>query len=277
MGKVTEIIALAFDFDDTLVPDSTTKLLQKHGINTDSFWKVQAKELIDQGYDPPLAYLKLILDNVGAGKPLALDSDFHPGIPEFFDDIRDLVRKSSGIEVEFYIISGGLQPVVEGSAIVRKHFNGVYGCQLAGDTDDGVLKYVKRCITFTEKTRYLFEINKGIDQNESRTKPHLVNKYVDDRDRKIPFSNMIYVGDGLTDIPCFSLIQKSKGKAFGVFDPSSQSKAKAALEEFLQPNRVTSMHSPRYGPDDDLGSLLRASVSSLCLEIQVQRGSPKRS
>jgi hypothetical protein len=133
---------------------------------------------------------------------------------------------------------------VEGSNIVKKYFSGVYGCQLAGDTEDGVLRYIKRCITFTEKTRYLFEINKGIKPEESKSRPHLVNKYVADKDRTIPFRNMIYVGDGMTDIPCFSLLQKNKGKAFGVFDPSSESKAKLALEEFLEPNRVTGMYSP---------------------------------
>jgi phosphoserine phosphatase len=290
MSKVTEILALIFDFDDTLVPDSTTRLLRDRGIDTDYFWGVQAKELIKQGYDQPFAYLKLMFDNIGVGKPLGnltnseltefgatLDSSFHPGLPGFFDDIRRQVKdKHEDIDVEFYIISGGLQAVVEGSAIVKQYFSGVYGCQLAGDTEDGVLKYIKRCITFTEKTRYLFEINKGIDARESSSKPHLVNKYLADKNRKIPFRNMIYVGDGMTDIPCFSLVQRFKGKAFGVFDPSSESKAKLALEEFLEPHRVTGMHSPNYGKNGDLGIFLRAAVTSRCLEIEVDRRSPQR-
>ena len=229
MSQVTEVIALIFDFDDTLVPDSTTKLLHAHGIDTDKFWGVQAKELIQQGYDQALAYLKLILDNIGDGKPLGnltnemlrrfgatLDADFHTGLPDFFDDVRNQVKQHQGIDVEYYIISGGLQPVVEGSEIVHRYFSGVYGCELAGGTEDGVSKNVRRCITFTEKTRYLFEINKGINPKESRSRPHLVNKYVPEEKRRIPFRNMIYVGDGMTDIPCFSLLQKFKGKAFGV-------------------------------------------------------------
>jgi hypothetical protein len=113
-------------------------------------------------------------DNIGEGKPLGLfklrqfggtlDVDFYPGLPDFFDDVRnDVAKNYKNIQVEFYIISGGLYEVVKGSALVQKYFNAVYGCHLTGDTEDGVLKYVKRSITFTEKTRYIFEIHKGLD------------------------------------------------------------------------------------------------------------------
>jgi hypothetical protein len=87
---------------------------------------------------------------------------------------------------------------------------------------------------------------------------------------------MVYVGDGMTDIPCFSLVQKFKGKAFGVFDASSESKAKLALEEFLEPNRVTGMYSPNYTKNGDLGIFLRAAAASRCLEIELDRRSPRR-
>jgi len=285
MSQVTEIVAIIFDFDDTLLPDSTTMLLKSHGIDTDKFWGTQAKELIQQGYDPPTAYLNLILSNIGEGKPLGLltnrklvefgatlDSSFHAGIPQFFDDVRaDVKAIFKNIEVEFYIVSAALQSVMEGSGIVQKHFRAVYGCQLAGDSEDGPLKYIKRCITFTEKTRYLFEINKGIDPADSAVNPLLVNKLFSEQERRIPFTNIIYVGDGLTDIPCFSLVKKSKGLAFGVFDPTRKDKTELALKEFLQPNRVVSMHSPKYTPDSEMGAMLRTAVASRCLDIQLQR------
>jgi haloacid dehalogenase-like hydrolase len=285
MSHVTEIVALVFDFDDTLLPDSTTMLLKSHGIDTDKFWGTHARELIQQGYDPPMAYLNLILANIGEGKPLGLltnrklfefgatlDSSFHAGLPQFFDDVRnDVKTRFKDIEVEFYIVSAGLQPVMEGSAIVRENFRAVYGCQLDGDTEEGPLKYIKRCVTFTEKTRYLFEINKGIDPKESATHPLLVNKFISEEQRRIPFTNIIYVGDGLTDIPCFSLVKKFKGLAFGVFDPTKRDKTELALREFLQPNRVVSMHAPKYTPDSELGAMLRTAVANRCLDIQLQR------
>src|SRR6266568_3089405 len=100
MSQVTDIVAVVFDFDDTLVPDSTTMLLKSYGIDTDDFWGKQAKELIQQGYDPPTAYLNLILKNIGEGKPLGLltnqkltefgstlDKHFHAGLPQFFEEV----------------------------------------------------------------------------------------------------------------------------------------------------------------------------------------------
>ena len=285
----TDIVALIFDFDDTLVPDSKSKLLKEHGIDPAEFWQVQARKLIDQGYDPPAAYLKLLLDNVGQGEKLgdltnaklrqfgrSLDDDFYPGIPEFFDEIEADVRANyKNIVVEFYIISGGLYEIAKGSKISDR-FKAIYGCHLAGDTEDGVLKYVKRSITFTEKTRYIFEIHKGVKPEESLRNPELVNKFYAPEQRRIPLKNMIYVGDGLTDIPCFSLIKKNGGIPFGVFDPKSEKKTKQALEEFLQTDRVLGMHAPDYSRGHELGMMLRVAVANKCSEIQLDRLQPRR-
>lgn len=128
-------------------------------------------------------------------------------------------------------------------------------------------RYIRRCVSFTEKTRYLFEINKGIPQGESSKNPYLVNKAVAESDRRVPFENMIYVGDGLTDIPCFSVVGMGHGFAFGVFDPSEEGKAKRALTEFLEPKRVVSMHKPAYRSDDELGSILRVTVATIATRI----------
>jgi hypothetical protein len=285
----TEIVALIFDFDDTLVPDSTTKFLKASGIDINKFWQ-DARSLVAFGYDQPSAYLKLLLDNVGPKKPLgdltnghlrkfgeSLDGDYYPGLPGFFDWVREYVRDNhKNIEIEFYIVSGGLYELIAGSSIVRKYFKGIYGCHLAGDTDDGVLKYVKRSITFTEKTRFIYEIHKGLDPRETAKNPALVNKFVPEDKRRIPLSNMIYVGDGLTDIPCFSLLKASGGLGFGVFDPKQDKKTKAALEEFLQTDRVISMHAPSYEKDSELGAILRAAVANRCSAIQLQREQPRR-
>jgi hypothetical protein len=116
------VLAVIFDYDDTLVPDSTTALLAKFGIDTNKFWKKDSKALVQQGYDPALAYLRLLLDNVGSGKPLrqlsvsdlrtfgaSLASKVFPGLPGLFDDLRKIVTKYSGIEIKFFVISGGLR------------------------------------------------------------------------------------------------------------------------------------------------------------------------
>jgi len=280
---VTEIIAIVFDFDDTLMPDSTSKFLRFHSIDPDDFWP-RSSELLEHGYDQPSSYLKLLLDNVGEGKPLGmltnealmrfgetLDADFFQGLPDFFDDVRAKVSKFRNIGVEFYIISGGLQAIMQGNRIVKKYFSAAYGCLLGDDPGTKVVNHIKRSITFTEKTRYLFEINKGIKQVDSEVNPFLVNKDVKPENRRIPIKNIVYVGDGLTDIPCFSTVKHFGGQAFGVFDPTNPEKTKRALLEFLVPKRVVGMYRPRYGESDELGALLRMWVINRAAEIQMER------
>jgi hypothetical protein len=121
------------------------------------------------------------------------------------------------------------------------------------------------------KTRYLFESNKGIEPEEALVNPYLVNEDVKPADRRVPFENMIYVGDGLRDIPCFSLVKAGGGSPFGVFYPSREESAKRAFLKFLQPDRVVSMHAAKYGQADDLGALIRTAVQTRITEVTVRR------
>lgn len=296
MTNFSDIVAVIFDFDDTLVPDSTTALLNAYGLDSHKFWRRDVGSLVASGYNPTLAYLRLLLENIGPDKPLRNltnaelrrfgsrhERNLYPGVTTLFNDLRRIVRRFKNIGIEFYVISGGLQEIIEGNSIVMKNVgqDHIYGSQL--DANGGrFLRYIKRCITFTEKTRYLFEINKGVSQRRTRRKPYEVNEDVDLNDRRIPFSNMIYVGDGLTDIPCFSLISKGSrafggpGKTFGVFNPAEKKSAKRALMNFLEPHRVMNMNAPEYRKNDALGSLLRAAVSTRCSDIKIKRREAER-
>ena len=282
MSTRSDHLAVIFDYDDTLVPDSTSLFLQSKGIDVEDFWGRRAKELVESGFDSPLAYLQLMLDEAKPGGDLegltlselqefgaTLDDLYFDGLPEFFNDLRTIVGDHRDITIEFFIISSGIQSIIEGSTVVRDHINGVYACRLAEDPNTGVVSRIKRCVTFTEKTRYLFEINKGIEPAKSARNPGLVNKKVDER--RIPLEHMIYVGDGLTDIPCFTLVKNGGGIAFGVFDPNKPSKAKLALEEFLSAGRTTSTHFPRYGEEHELGLLIRTAVLQRCSAIGIER------
>jgi phosphoserine phosphatase len=276
------VVACVFDFDETLAPDSTTKFLRDHDVDADAFW-LETRRRAEAGWDPTLAWLNLFLDYSGEGRPLGivtnavlkefggtLTDDLFPGVPELIADLKATVAEFRDMRIEFYVVSGGLRPILEGCPIIREEFTAAYGCEFF-ERDGGVAQ-IERCITFTEKTRYLFEISKGIPQDDADRNPYLVNQRVEREDRRIPFENMTYVGDGLTDIPCFSLLAKFGGAAFGVFDASQESKAKRALTEFLRPGRVLGMHSPRYGAADDLGALLRAHVAQTCTRMEVARG-----
>jgi phosphoserine phosphatase len=286
MAAPQNIIAVIFDFDDTLTDETTTKLLASHGIDPAEFWQTQNKEMITKdGWDPVPAYLKLMLDQVGDGKPLGRlkNSDlrkfgesleFYPGIPQLFDDLVDLAQEHqvSRPSVEFYVITSGLEEIVRGSAIASR-LTDFWGCTFA-EGDRGCIEHVKNVVSFTEKTRFIFEINKGIVR--SRNQPYAVNKDVPEAGRRIPLKNMIYVGDGLTDVPCFSLIDKNGGKAYGVFDPKKEGSPKKALEGLVAPKRVSSLNSPKYGPDDDLGAILRTSVNQICVDLDLRTQSALR-
>jgi phosphoserine phosphatase len=282
----TNILAVIFDFDDTLIGDSTTKLLSQYGIDTDKFWGKEVWQLVEDGYDPTLAWLGLFLDKVGQRKPLGrltngtltefgahLDTGFAPGIPSLFTDLQRLVRQHQDISIEFYIVSGGLETVIRGSKIM-KYVEEVYGCLLGENLRTGVVSKIRRCVTFTEKTRYLFEINKGLRLSDTWSDPYRVNAAVPEHERRIPFRNMIYVGDGLTDIPCFSLVKNMGGTAFGVFDPSNEASAKRAFEHLLQTGRVVSSHRAEYRKTDDLGMFLRTAVLQQCSRISLERQQP---
>jgi phosphoserine phosphatase len=284
MSAPQNIVAVIFDFDDTLTDDSTTKLLEAHGIDTRDFWHNKMERLINAGWDPTLAYLKLILDNVGPSKPLRSLSNadlrkfgaglkFYRGIPKLFGDLQLLASEhhASRRVVEFYIISGGLEEIIRGSKIASQ-FAGIWGCRFSEES--GRICHVMNTVSFTEKTKYIYAINKGLIENKNiRDHPYSVNEHVDDSDRRVPFENMIYIGDGLTDVPCFSLLTKThKGKAFGVFDPQKQGSPKKAWEKLVAPRRVTTMNSPKYGRTDDLGALLRTAVKEICLKMDGRTG-----
>ena len=283
MAAPQNVIAVIFDFDDTLTDDSTTQLLDAHGVDTSEFWKTKAPAKLADGWDPPLGYLSMMLEMVGEGKPLGKMTNemlfefgktlkFYQGIPELFSELQEVADEYPMVrpQVEIFIISGGLEPVIRGSSIAE-HVHGIYGCRFATD-GDGVISAVKNVISFTEKTRFIFEINKGLgaDGRDMRVKPYEVNVDLAPANRRVPLENMIYVGDGLTDVPCFSLLKKSNGLGFGVVDPTKTGKPKKAFEGLVAPARVMGAYEPKYGKDDLLGAYLRAAVSSIAQKIQLR-------
>jgi len=218
------------------------------------------------------------LDNVGDGKPLGRLSnqalrdfgstlEFYEGIPELFDDLREQVQDHpiSHPSVEFYVVSGGLEEIIKGSKIAE-YFSGIWGCRF--EEHDGVIKSVMQAISFTEKTKYLFEINKGV--NVKAPVPYAVNEFVAPDNRRIPLENMIYLGDGLTDVPCFSLLALNQGTSFGIFDPKKKDSPKKGWEKLVVPHRVHTLNSPKYGAEDDLGSLLRIAVTGICIKLDLR-------
>jgi phosphoserine phosphatase len=222
MGAPQNVIALIFDFDDTLTDDSTTKLLQSHGVDPGEFWNTRVRTRVQGGWDPALAYLDLLLERATPGGPLAgltnkkladfgASLEFYEGIPQLFKDLKKIVAKhtTSNPSIEFYIISGGPQEIIKGTRIA-KYFSGIWGCTF--EEVGGRVAKIKNVISFTEKTKYLFLINKGLGA-EAQTNAYVVNQYMAEETRRIPWENMIYVGDGLTPRVLLQLNSR-KGQPF---------------------------------------------------------------
>ena len=185
---------------------------------------------------------------------------------KFREDIDSIVEDFPEINIEWHAISEGIEGLITGTTLADS-FTSVSASRL-GVNEDNVIDHLKRPISFTDKTRYLFEINKGISTTEATENPYLVNR-VGDGEREVPFDNMIYVGDGLTDVPCFSLIKERGGRAFSVRDTKNPSGKQEAIKELGAPERASQPSKPAYRQTDRLGSLLRLAVEGLCTDRSI--------
>jgi len=218
-------IALVYDFDGTLSPRPMQEyaFLPQIGADPAAFW-AESNALAREGRaDPLITYMHLLYkkakekgvridrrDLVAQGRQVAL----FPGVEKWFDAIGAYVKghgQSHGVALRHYLISSGLSEIVEGTSIYRR-FHNVFASEYWFDAYD--LPYPKRVITDTGKTQYLFRINKGIEDLGAS-----INQHMPEDNRPIPFSNMIYFGDGDTDVPSMAVMRKNGGHAIAVYPP----------------------------------------------------------
>ena len=273
---MADVIALVFDFDDTLAPDSTSGFLQAIGVDVPAFWHDRVGPLLDhEDWDPVPAYLyqMLALSRAGRHGPITRDRlrdwgrrlPLHEGVTTLFERLRTRLRQAHPtVQLEFYLISSGIGDVLRETPIAGE-FSDIWASEFHYDAD-GAIEFPRRVVSFTDKTRYLFHIQKGIIGPESRNKPFEVNRKVDADKLRVPFEQMIFVGDGYTDIPCFSLIRRSGGVAFGVWDPRHKEKRSRAWG-FIEDGRVSNLNQARFGEDAELYQWLEAAVESLASKI----------
>ncbi|WP_345797772.1 HAD family hydrolase [Castellaniella sp. MT123] len=273
---MADVIALVFDFDDTLAPDSTSGFLQEIGVDPDAFWRDQVGPLLDhEDWDPVPAYLYHMLELSRSGGYGRITRErlqdwgrrlpLHDGVDTLFDRLRASLRQAHPtVQLEFYLISSGIGDVLRGTPIAEQ-FSDIWASEFHYDAT-GAIDFPRRVVSFTDKTRYLFHIQKGIIGPESRNKPFEVNRKVAADKLRVPFEQMIFVGDGYTDIPCFSLIRRSGGVAFGVWDARHKEKRSRAWG-FIEDGRVSNLNQARFDDAAELYPLLEAAVESLASKI----------
>lgn len=270
MSAAQTTIGLVYDYDQTLSPSYMTDevLFPHYGINTEQFWKRSHSLVNDQGFDTELAYLKTLLDCLTPDRPTNLELralgarlKFNPGLPEMFEQLNTVLRdehRALGIKLEHYIVSSGLKELLEGSAL-RPHVRAVFGCEFAEDRE-GRISFPKRVIGHTTKTQFLFRINKGMLEPHEDVNDHMASDL-----RPIPFPHMIYLGDGPTDVPCFTLMRKYGGNAIAVYNPNDTTRAsfRKCYQLTAHADRVKYIAPSDYRP----GSHLRLLLEEMVLEI----------
>lgn len=269
-------IAIMYDFDKTLSPKDMQEFTFIPSLgykSTDVFWKDVTKLAKANKMDAILAYMYMMLkksqDN---SKPirkqdfmdLGKDIEYYPGVLTWFDRINK-IGSELGLDVEHYIISSGLTEVIEGTSIAKK-FKKIYACKYYYD-ENGVAKWPSLVVNYTTKTQYIFRINKQIlDENEDRA----LNEYTKEQDRPIPFKRMIYVGDGLTDVPCMKLVKENGGKSIVVYNTKKRA-TKDLAKSLIEQNRANYMSSSDYSAHKEMEKLVEKILVSMKAEVELEK------
>lgn len=279
MATPQNTIAIVYDYDQTLSPSymQDEVVFPAFGIDSAKFWQRCSALVRDDGYDNELAYMKVLLDTLGMDRPknselksLGTKLNFYQGLPEMFDEFAHGLlsdeQVSHGITVEHYIISSGMKVLIEGSRLAQ-YVRAIFGCEFAED-DEGRITFPKRVISHTQKTQYLFRINKGLLEMSQD-----VNDHMDPEIRPVPFPNMIYIGDGPTDVPCFTVMRKNGGEAIAVYNPNDPARAgfKKCYQLAAHADRVKHIAPADYRQGTHLRLLLEQMVEEIANRIVTER------
>lgn len=267
-------IGIVYDYDQTLSPTymQDEVLFPAFGINAPAFWK-KCQELVrDKGWESELAYLKTMLDYLDIDPPSNVDLEnlgknlqFYKGLPEMFNELEATLsdtHRAMGIKIEHYIISSGLKALIEGSRL-KPFVKAIFGCEFA-EGANGKISFPKRVISHTQKTQYLFRINKGLlDLSED------VNDHMPGELRRIPFPNMIYLGDGPTDVPCFTVMRQFGGHAIAVYNPDdgSRNSFRKCYQLATHAQRVKHIAPSDFRPGSHVRMLLEEMISEIADRI----------
>lgn len=275
MASPQNTIAIVYDYDQTLSPHYMQEevLFPRFGIDPALFWKRSAALVKEQGFDNELAYMKVMLDCLDMDRPTNEDLrtfgaglTFYKGLPDMFEQFADGLLSSEhiahGIHLEHYIISSGLKAMIEGCRLAP-YVKAIFGCEFATDTA-GRITFPKRVISHTQKTQFLFRINKGmLDMSQD------VNDHVPASLRPIPFENMVYIGDGPTDVPCFTVIRQQGGQAIAVYNPDdpTRSSFKKCFQLATHADRVKHVAPSDYRAGSHLRMLLEQMIQEIADRI----------
>ena len=255
------VVAICYDFDKTLSPDDMQAqgYIQSVEYDVESFWKESNGLAEENEMDQNLAYMFTMIQKAHGKLLFTKDTlrkygsqvKLFPGVETWFSRIREY-GKRKGVIVEHYIISSGLKEMIEGTKVAGE-FEKIYASSFYYDKD-GVAQWPAQVINYTSKTQFLFRIEKGtLDVNDAG-----VNDYFAPEDLRIPFRNIVYIGDSDTDIPCMKLVNSYSGHSIGVYNPETNDKRK--VYKMMEDRRIKYFAPADYTEHSELDALVKAII-----------------
>lgn len=270
-------IAIVFDFDDTLAPDTFDELITQLGLDVHEFRQQRYEPLKRAGWDHVAArFYCLIQESKQRKEKITKDyliqfgQDLKPfdGVTEMFDRLHQGVHElNPEIELEFYMITGGFAEVVRHTCIAP-YFMQIWGCEFHY-AENGEIEFLKRSISHTEKTRYLMYIASGQEQVDGDGRSFAYRDVSEDQ-LHVPLAQMIYVGDGASDVPCFSVLNDEGGMVIGVYKEDTAKEWSQQIE-VTESQRVLNLAPADYREESELMRSLTLAVESLCKQIALRQ------
>ncbi len=264
------VIAIMYDFDKTLC----TKDMQDYGfipslsMHPKEFWHKANEFGSGAQMDGVLAYLyTMIEESKRKGQPLTReklidcgkDIVLYDGVKDWFDRIN-LYGAAQGVQIEHYVISSGLKEIIEGSGIADK-FTKIFACEFLYD-ENGCALWPKTAVNYTNKTQFVYRINKGVLDIANDVD---LNRSMPDDSKRVPFTNMIYIGDGLSDVPCMKMMKAYGGCAIAVYQDNNKSK----VEELLMGDRVDFIFPADYTKQGRLDKTVHNLIKKMAISDEL--------
>jgi hypothetical protein len=257
------VLAICYDFDKTLSPyDMQAQgYIQDVGYDIKKFWSDSNKVSRENEMDSNLAYMYKMVEEAEGNFILSKKTladygskvELFKGVNTWFERIREY-GKLNGVIVEHYIISSGIKEMIQGTEMAK---NGAFEKIFASSfyfNEKGVAKWPAQAVNYTNKTQFLFRIEKGVlDVNDQA-----VNNFFPAENIRVPFRNMAYLGDSDTDIPCMKLVNLNGGHAIGVYNPETEDTSK--VHRMIKENRIRYFAPADYTEGSQLDKLLKAII-----------------
>lgn len=261
------IVALIYDFDGTLSPGNMQEysFIEAVGNEIDEFWAESARMAKEQDSDNVLVYMLLMLQKAKergisirkeSFQKFGKEVELFNGVESWFKRITSY-GLSQGIQIEHYINSSGTKEIIEGTTIANE-FKAIFACSYYYN-EHGDAVWPAAAVNYTNKTQFLFKINKGIFSISDSVK---INESVPEEEKRVSFANMVYFGDGETDVPCMKLIKQLGGTSVAVYDPENEKKREIA-QRLMKQERVNYLCPADYMEGGKLDTLVKAIISKI--------------